>query len=45
MNLIPTPSLIDGNSVLDGWKRCCSSLNIVHVYICTMSEINKQINK
>ena len=45
MNLMPTPSLSDWNSMIDGWESCCRSLNIVHVWIGTMSEINNKINK
>ena len=45
MNLMPTPSLNDWNGVIDSWERCCRSLNVVYVWIGTMSEINKKINK
>ena len=41
MNLMPTLSLSDWNSEIDGWERC-RSLNVVHIWISTMSEINKE---
>ena len=42
MNLMPTPLLNDWNSMLDSRERCCGNLNVVHVYIGTISKINKE---
>ena len=42
MNLMPTPSLSDWNSVFDSWERCRRDLNVVHVYIGNVSKINKE---
>ena len=42
MNLMPTLSLSDWNSVIDGWERYYRSLNVVHIWIGTMSKINKE---
>ena len=42
MNLMPTPSLDDWDSVLDSWERCCRSLKVVHIYIGTVSKWNKE---
>ena len=41
MNLMPTPSLSDWNSMLDSWERCCRNLNVVHVCAGTIPKINK----
>ena len=41
MNLMPTPLMSDWDSMFDSWKRCCRDLNVVHVYIGAIFEINK----
>ena len=41
MNLMPTSLKSDWDSIFDSLEKCCRDLNVVHVYIGTISKINK----
>ena len=42
MNLMPSSSMSDSDSMFDSWERYCRDLNVVYVCISIISKINKE---